>query len=101
MGASLELGAAGSSLAEAARHPGSAVGGKRARSPLSGSGLGDSRWNSLWDGNPVLREQSEEVFQHGAGWGGDLSGVEMLESPPRLGTFTSIHVLIFRPVIFF
>ena len=37
------------------------------------------------------------VFQPGRG---DLARMEMLESPHRLGTLASIHVLIFRPAIF-
>lgn len=90
MGASLELGAAGSSLARVSRHSGSAF--------PAGLGLGDSSLNPRWDETPLLpREQSEGMFQPRRG---NLPGVEMLESPHRLGILASIHVFIFRPAIF-
>lgn len=75
------------------------VQGTRAQLSPSGLGLGDPSLNWRRDENPVLpREQSEGMFQPGRG---NLPGVEMLESPHRLGILASIHAFIFRPAIFF
>lgn len=58
---------------------------------------------------PALEPELLSFPESSLGWGvwgvfqpglGDLAGMEMLESPRRLGTLASIHVLIFRPAIF-
>lgn len=102
MGACLELGAAGSFLAGAARHPGSVVGGQGAGGPCRAQILGIPAGTRAGTGTLSFPESSLGwgvwgVFQPGLG---DLAGMEMLESPRRLGTLASIHVLIFRPAIF-
>lgn len=99
MGACLELGVAGSSLAGAARHPGSVVGGQGAGGPCRAQVLGIPAGTRARTGTLSSPESSlaRGVFQPGRG---DLAGMEMLGSPRRLGTLASIHVLIVRPAIF-